>query len=83
MKKIKLERSVKLRAEDFKNRGKYDIVTGVDQTDTKWLGSFGKQAKEQGYQTSLMGRLSDEASKDHWAERLGLKARTTIASPII
>ena len=29
MKKIKLERSLKLRNEEFKNRPKYDIVSGV------------------------------------------------------
>ena len=30
MKKIKLERSLKLRNEDFKGRSKYDIVTGAE-----------------------------------------------------
>lgn len=30
MKKIKIERSLKLRQEDFKNRGKFDLVTGLD-----------------------------------------------------
>ena len=30
MNKIKIERSIKLRQEEFKNRSKYDIVTGCD-----------------------------------------------------
>lgn len=83
MKKIKLERSLKLRAEEFKNRGKYDIVTGIEQGDNKWIGSFGRQAKDQGFKSSQTGRVSEQASKDHWAERLGIKARTTNASPIM
>ena len=45
MKKIKLERSLKLRNEEFKNRSKYDIVTGTDQGDANWLDSFGKQVQ--------------------------------------
>ena len=43
MNKLKIERSIKLREEDFKNRGKYDIVTGVEQKDTAWINSFGNQ----------------------------------------
>ena len=42
MKKIKIERSMKLRNEEFKNRSKYDIVTGVEQMDRNWIDSFGK-----------------------------------------
>ena len=49
MKKIKIERSMKLRNEEFKNRSKYDIVTGVEQGDTKWIDSFGKQAVTAGF----------------------------------
>ena len=30
MKKIKIERSLKLRQEEFKNRSKYDLVTGIN-----------------------------------------------------
>ena len=37
MKKIKLERSLKLRNEEFKNRPKYDIVSGVAQQDSAWI----------------------------------------------
>ena len=42
MKKIKIERSLKLRQEEFKNRPKYDIVNGLDQGDAAWIDSFGK-----------------------------------------
>ena len=42
MKKIKIERSMKLRAEEFKNRAKYDIVTGGEQADSAWIDAFGK-----------------------------------------
>ena len=42
MKKIKIERSMKLRNEEFKNRSKYDIVTGTEQADRNWIDSFGK-----------------------------------------
>lgn len=42
MKKIKIERCMKLRTEDFKNRGKYDIVSGRESPDTAWIDSFGK-----------------------------------------
>ena len=41
MNKLKIERSIKLREEDFKNRKKYDIVSGVEQKDSAWIGSFG------------------------------------------
>ena len=41
MNKLKIERSIKLREEDFKNRKKYDIVSGVEQKDEVWKGSFG------------------------------------------
>lgn len=52
MKKIKIERSLKLRQEDFKNRGKFDIVTGMDQGDAAWIDSFGKQAATSGVKTA-------------------------------
>jgi len=52
MNKIKVERSLKLRNEDFKGRGKYDLVTGVDQGDSKWIDSFGKQALNTGISTA-------------------------------
>lgn len=42
MKKIKIERSMKLRGEDFKNRGRYDIVSGRDCPDANWIDSFGQ-----------------------------------------
>jgi len=43
MNKIKIERTLKLRQEDFKNRGKFNILTGAEQGDRDWIGSFGKQ----------------------------------------
>ena len=52
MKKIKLERSLKLRNEEFKNRPKYDIVSGVAQQDSAWIQSFGKQARDAGHKTA-------------------------------
>lgn len=42
MKKIKIERSLKLRKEEFKNRPKYDLISGLDQGDDAWIDSFGK-----------------------------------------
>ena len=52
MKKIKLERSMKLRQEDFKNRSKYDIVSGQSQGDSAWINSFAKQAKQFGVKSA-------------------------------
>ena len=43
MNKIKIERTLKLREEDFKGRGKFNILTGAEQSDQAWIGSFGKQ----------------------------------------
>jgi hypothetical protein len=43
MNKIKIERTLKLRQEDFKGRGKFNILTGAEQGDSGWIGSFGKQ----------------------------------------
>ena len=56
MKKIKIERSLKLRNEEFKNRPKYDIVTGVNQSDSAWVDSFGKQALNAGLKTAKTQR---------------------------
>jgi len=49
MKKIKIERSLKLRQEEFKNRPKYDIVSGVESPDSNWIHSFGKQVRQAGF----------------------------------
>lgn len=68
MKKIKIERSLKLRQEEFKNRSKYDIVTGMDQGDSIWVDSFGKQAAASGIRTAKTQRINDGAMKDHWAK---------------
>ena len=67
MKKIKIERSLKLRQEEFKNRPKYDIVNGTDQGDAAWIDSFGKQAATSGIKTSKTQRINEGAMKDHWA----------------
>ena len=72
MKKIKLERSMKLRNEEFKNRSKYDIVTGTEQADAAWLDSFGKQVHQAGIKTAKTTRLNDAAVQDHWAKTLGI-----------
>ena len=82
MKKIKIERSLKLRQEEFKNRPKYDIVNGTDQGDAAWIDSFGKQAASSGIKTSKTQRINEGAMKDHWAAKLNM-ARTTTTSPIV
>ena len=78
MKKIKIERSMKLRNEDFKGRSKYDIVTGLDQADSSWIDSFGKQATNIGVRTVKTQRANDAAIKDHWAKTLQMPARSPI-----
>jgi len=42
MKKIKLERSLKLRKEDLRSRD-YNIISNVDDPERNWLESFGDQ----------------------------------------
>ena len=61
MKKIKIERSLKLRQEEFKNRSKYDIVSGLDQGDSNWIDSFGKQVKQAGLTSAKTSRISEAA----------------------
>ena len=72
MKKIKIERCMKLRSEDFKNRPKYDIVSGREAPDSVWVDSFGKQARDFGVKTLNTQRISDETHKDHWAKQLNM-----------
>ena len=43
MNKIKIERSIKLRDEDFKGRKRFDIVSGAEQKDDVWIKSFDGQ----------------------------------------
>ena len=83
MNKIKVERSLKLRNEDFKGRGKYDLVTGVDQGDSKWIDSFGKQALNTGVLTAKSQRLSEDAIKSHWAKTLSIAPKTALTSPFV
>ena len=42
MKKIRLERSLKLRREDLRGKS-YNIITNKDQYESDWLNSFGAQ----------------------------------------
>ena len=42
MKKIKLERSLKLRKEDLRNKG-YNILSNIQDLEGNWLNSFGSQ----------------------------------------
>ena len=77
MKKIKIERSMKLRNEEFKNRSKYDIVTGVEQGDQKWIDSFGKQAVTSGYKSSMTTKHNDANIRDHWAKTLNMPLAQT------
>ena len=78
MKKIKIERSMKLRNEDFKGRSKYDIVTGLDQGDKAWIDSFGKQATNSGIRTVKTQRANDDAMKSHWAATLNRASQSPI-----
>ena len=72
MKKIKIERSLKLRNEDFKGRSKYDIVSGLEQGDSNWIDSFGKQAVDAGIKSPKTKAISDVALRSHWAEKLNM-----------
>ena len=82
MKKIKIERSLKLRQEEFKNRPKYDLISGLDQGDSAWIDSFGKQAADSGIKTSKTQRINDGALMDHWAKQLNI-TRSAATSPIV
>ena len=73
MNKIKIERSLKLREEDFKNRPKYDIVSGRPSDDSAWINSFGKQARNIGIRTEMDVRKDEVANRDHWAKVLNMK----------
>ena len=52
MKKIKIERSLKLRKEDIRNRS-HNIVTNNVEAETTWLNSFGDQRELQFYKTAM------------------------------
>lgn len=49
MKKIKIERSLKLRQEDFRNRN-FNVITNNQEPENNWIDSFGGQ-KQQLYDT--------------------------------
>ncbi len=78
MKKIKIERSLKLRNEDFKGRSKYDIVSGVQQADSAWVDSFGKQALQAGLKTANTQRMGDNQIRNHWAKTLNIQTNPII-----
>ena len=73
MNKIKIERSHKLRQEDFKGRKRFDIVSGAEQKDDVWIKSFGGQtAGGSKTRTIDVGRratnlITHEDQKAHWA----------------
>lgn len=79
MNKLKIERSIKLRQEDFKNRKKYDIVSGAEQKDGAWINSFGGQASGGspiGFKNSRSISVnipSNEDMKNHWSNTLASK----------
>lgn len=81
MKKIKIERCLKLRQEEFKNRPKYDIVTGIASPDTAWIDSFGKQALDAGVKTAKTKVAGEDAIKDHWASTIGIPRKSS--NPIV
>ena len=70
MNKIKIERSIKLRQEEFKKRSKYDIVNGCDQGDQIWISSFGKQAEA--VKSPRERNFDQDGAKirSHWARTL-------------
>ena len=73
MNKIKIERSLKLREEDFKNRPRYDIVSGKEIKDSTWINSFGSQARNAGIRSEMTVRADETATRDHWAKVLNIK----------
>ena len=52
MKKIKIERSLKLRKEDLRRRN-YNILTNNIEPEDIWLNSFGKQKEADFYKTAM------------------------------
>ena len=52
MKKIKIERSLKLRREDFRNRN-HNIITNNVEPEDIWLNSFGQQKEADFYKTAM------------------------------
>jgi hypothetical protein len=52
MKKIKIERSLKLRKEDIRNRS-HNIITNNVEAETTWLNSFGDQRELPFYKTAM------------------------------
>jgi hypothetical protein len=54
MKKIKLERSLKLRKEDLRNRT-FNVVTNTEEPESNWLNSYGNQ--KEAYYTSVAPKI--------------------------
>lgn len=54
MKKIKLERSLKLRKEDLRNRT-FNVVSNTEEPESNWLNSYGNQKET--YYTSVAPKI--------------------------
>ena len=52
MKKIKIERSLKLRKEDFRQRN-HNLITNNVEPEDIWLNSFGEQKEAEFYKTAM------------------------------
>ena len=82
MKKIKIERSLKLKAEEVKNRNRYDIISGKTDTDQQWIKAFGDQA----VQAKLVEKpkvASLDEMKSHWSKAISLKSQVKATGPIV
>ena len=69
MKKIKIERSLKLNQEDKRDHAHFDIISGKTNSDQTWIKAFGQQAKE----AKLVEKpkiVSLDDMKNHWSETL-------------
>ena len=55
MKKIKLERSLKLRKEDLRNRT-FNVITNSEEPENNWLNSYGNQKET--YYTSVAPKIA-------------------------
>ena len=71
MKKIRLERSLKLRREDLRGRS-FNILTNKDQFESDWLNSFGAQKE------ALMDTFTPQIERTH-AERANIACSMTDA----
>ena len=76
MKKIKIERSAKLRQEDTRGHNHFDIISGKSHTDQYWIKAFGQQAKDaKMIEKPKLATLDD--MKSHWSKTLQDKQIST------